>query len=87
VSTGKPYKCGGIVFKGNTWRPDNPRGRYPYSPIRTECEPPAGAAPAQVIGNDFQKGPQAGECARYKAAPFRTVWKDNTFRLGSACAS
>jgi hypothetical protein len=87
VSGGKPYKCGGIVFKGNTWRPNNPNGRQPYSPLRTECEPPPGVAPAQVIGNDFQKGPQPGDCARFKSAPFRTVWKDNTFRLGSPCTS
>jgi hypothetical protein len=87
VSGGKPYKCGGIVFKGNTWRPNNPNGKYAYSPLRTECEPPPGVAPAQVIGNDFQKGPQPGDCARFKSAPFRTVWKDNTFRLGSPCTS
>ena len=87
VSGGKPYKCGGIVFRGNVWRPNNPNGRYAYSPLRTECEPPAGVAPAQVIGNDFQKGPQPGDCARFKAPPYRTVWRDNTFRLGSACVS
>jgi hypothetical protein len=87
VSGGKPYKCGGIVFRDNIWRPNNPASRYPYSPLRTECEPPPGVAPAQVIGNDFQKGPQPTDCARFKAAPFRTVWKDNTFRMGSACTS
>ncbi|MDX6466674.1 MAG: hypothetical protein QOI27_1714 [Gaiellaceae bacterium] len=87
VSGGKPYKCGGIVFKGNTWRPNNPNGKYPYSGLRTECEPPPGVAPALVIGNDFQKGPQPGDCARFKSAPFRTVWKNNTFRLGSPCSS
>lgn len=87
VSEGKPYKCGAIVFEDNVWRPNNPNSKYPYSGLRTECEPPPGVAPAQVIGNDFQLGPQPGDCAAFKAAPFHTVWKDNTFRLGRPCSS
>jgi hypothetical protein len=87
VSEGKPYKCGGIVFKGNTWRPNNPHGQYPYSSIRPQCQPPAGTAPAQIVGNDFQKGPPPTTCATSKSALYRTVWRDNTFQLGSACTS
>jgi hypothetical protein len=75
------------VFEHNVWRPNNPKGKYAYSGLRTECEPPPGVAPSQVIGNDFQLGPQPGDCARFKAAPFHTVWKDNTFRMGRACNS
>jgi hypothetical protein len=44
-------------------------------------------APIQIVGNTFQRGPVAQDCAREIAAPYRTIWRDNTFSLGSACTS
>jgi hypothetical protein len=85
VSEDTGHRCGGIVFTNNLWRPNNPRARYAYSSLRTMCEPPAGVPPARVIGNDFQKGPVREDCARFTAPPYRTVWRHNTFRLGSPC--
>lgn len=81
------HKCGGIVFSHNTWRPNNPDGKYPYGNLRVMCQPPPGSAPAQIIANAFQKGPVSQDCAQSKAAPYLTVWRDNTFTLGGACRS
>lgn len=86
VSEDTGHKCGGIVFSDNLWLPNNPGARYPYSSLRTACEPPRGVPPARVIGNDFQKGPVRSDCTQFTAPPYRTVWRNNTFRLGRACS-
>jgi hypothetical protein len=85
--SGDGHRCGAVLFTRNTWQPNNPTGRYPYSSIRAGCEPPPGVGPIQIVGNTFQRGPVAQDCAREIAAPYRTVWRDNTFSLGSACTS
>jgi hypothetical protein len=81
------HRCGAILFSGNTWQPNNPHGRYPYSSIRAGCEPPPGIGPVQIIGNSFQRGPVSADCALETAPPYHTVWRGNTFSLGSPCGS
>src|SRR5262245_54178286 len=64
VSEGFNYLCGGIVFRGNTWLPGNPNAKGPYSSIRAMCATLPGAAPEQIVGNTFQRGPEPSDCAR-----------------------
>jgi hypothetical protein len=74
--------CGGILFEDSTWRPNNPTGKYPY-----ECEPPPGIRPTQVIGDDFQLGPQPGGCARFKTAPSTSSGRTTPFGWAGTCTS
>jgi chitodextrinase len=87
ASVGKPYKCGSLVFRNNTWRPNNPGALRPYSPIRTECEPPPGYGPVQITGNSFQNGPVDTDCVRFLTVPYNTVWQGNEFTLGLPCGT
>ncbi len=82
--TGHPYKCSGVVFRNNSYYPNNPNAAEPYAPIRTTC---SGSTPTQVTGNVFQKGPRPGDCATFTSPPFNSVWSGNTFELGNACGS
>jgi hypothetical protein len=87
ASTGKPYKCGSIVFRNNVYRPDNPKALAPYSPIRTECEAPPNTLPVAIVHNVFQRGPSSWSCAIYRRAPYNTIWDSNRFELASPCGS
>jgi hypothetical protein len=87
VSTVPPYTCGAILFRDNVWLPNNPGAHYPFSSIRANCRHAKGQAPVQIIGNSFQRGPVSGDCAIEMAPPYDTVWRGNTFSLGSPCGS
>jgi hypothetical protein len=87
TSGGKPSRCAGITFRGNTYLPRTPdAATWPDAPIRTDCEPVAGASGVSVRGNLFARSPPPNECGRYTAAPFAAAWKDNIF-LSGACGT
>jgi hypothetical protein len=84
TSGGKPSRCAGITFRGNTYLPRTPdAATWPDAPIRTDCEPVAGAAGVSVEDNVFARSPPPNECGRYAAAPFTAAWKDNIFVSGT----
>ena len=87
TSGGKPSRCAGITFRGNTYLPrTRDAATWPDAPIRTDCEPAAGAPGVSVEDNVFARSPPANECGRYAAAPFDAAWKDNIF-LAGACGT
>jgi hypothetical protein len=91
VSDNTGHSCGNVLFQGNVWMPNNPRAHYPFSSIRANCVPPAGAGPVQIVGNLFEAPPMPSDCARDTAPPYGTVWRDNRFLMVSpdrpACTS
>ena len=87
TSGGKPARCARVTFRGNTYLPGTPNAAtWPEAPIRTDCEPEAGAPGVSVVHNLFARAPPANECARYSATPFDAAWKDNIFLAGSCGA-
>jgi hypothetical protein len=87
TSGGKPSRCAGITFRGNTYLPRTPdAATWPDAPIRTDCEPVGGAPGVVVQDNVFARSPPPNECGRYTAAPFATGWKNNIF-LSGACGT
>jgi hypothetical protein len=76
------YRCEGLVFRFNTFDPDNPNALEPHAPPLLTC------SGAQVYGNIFRKGPgRAGDSGRACQANGQT-WSYNVFETaGSACGS
>src|SRR5207244_5109634 len=65
-----------ITFRGNTYLPGTPdAATWPDAPIRTDCEPVAGAAGVSVQDNVFARSPPPNECGRYTATPFAAAWR------------
>src|SRR5256885_17197799 len=78
TSGGKPARCAGITFRGNTYLPGTPdAATWPDPPIRTDCEPVAGAAGVSPQDNTFARAPPPNECRRDTAAPVAAPSKDN----------
>ena len=72
TSAGKPWRCGNVIFRRNTYLPSNPEAKtWPNGPIRTDCEPSPGTAAVLTSDNLFQRAPPANECARYQSAAVR----------------
>jgi hypothetical protein len=72
--------CGNVVFRNNTYFPENPGGLEPFSPVRIDCAPKAGYQNAVVTGNIFQRG--SGPCGLF------ATWSYNVFvRRGATCGS
>lgn len=81
---GHPYHCSGIVFRDNVYHPNSVNAPMPYTPIRTTC---SGAVPTQVVGNDFQVGPNSFACGVFMGPPWNSVWDRNRFEVGDPCGA
>jgi hypothetical protein len=76
------YRCEGLVFRFNTYDPNNPDAFEPHAPPLLTCPG------AQVYGNIFRKGPgRDGDDGRACQANGQ-VWSHNVFETaGTACGS
>jgi chitodextrinase len=81
-------RCGGIVFRGNRFEPNNPGALGPYSSLRTTCDTTGSGLPGTLVeGNSFQAGPGSSSCLQWKAAPWNSTWRNNTFSNGGNCVT
>jgi hypothetical protein len=78
------HTCSGDQFVGNNYTPNVPGAWQSDTPPNFECV--SGGTPTLVSGNNFQMGPNSGDCANSKGAPYHTNWSQNTFTSGPQCS-
>jgi hypothetical protein len=71
------FDCGGMVFRYNTYDPNNPNAAYPHAPPLINC--PSGQ---QIYGNIFRQGEgnPNGTCGV-------GTWAYNVWEIGPTCGS
>jgi hypothetical protein len=84
-------RCGGLVFRNNTYNPNNPNASGPYSGLYIECAADSGYANTLVTGNTFSAienhGSSDGTCETSQGSPYDTQWVTNTWLMGTPCGT
>jgi hypothetical protein len=76
VGTKPGFTCSNVVFRYNTYDPDQPDASNRHAPPLIDDCP---GSPTQVYGNIFRKGPPGGGC--------EGSWSHNVFEEGTPCGA